>query len=364
MAEPQKYPVPNKNYFAWNYEEQTNIKHSVLCAYSRIWLYKLGSRNNTLFFDCHGGCGAYLDEQQKINYGSTIIVNKIAQEINNKRGSKTGFIYCEASRDYYDNFKKVLSESQCSPIATFNQKFETILAAPNIKTKYQHNPTLFFIDPFGYDLDIRNLKDLLSTYGSEIIINFMFDFINRFIGKPELENCLNGFFGSNEWKHANNLSGIEREKYLVDLFKRNIKSITKAKYVFAYRLCYPNKNQTYYYLIHLTNHIDGITLMKSAFASINNGRVEYLGKNNNAPSLFDFTQIKADEMYKNVLKNLTYKQISFDNLWKNIVEDTAYTDKDLSNILQQLQKDGKVKVTRVSSKRGGFKKDDLILIGG
>ena len=58
MSKPKEVPINGKNYFAWPYEEQTKVKHDVLRAYSRIWISKLGYRSNTLFFDCHGGCGA------------------------------------------------------------------------------------------------------------------------------------------------------------------------------------------------------------------------------------------------------------------------------------------------------------------
>ena len=168
------------------------------------------------------------------------------------------------------------------------------------------------------------------------------------------------FFGTDEWKLANNLNGIEREKFLVELYKREIKRITKAKYVFAYRLCYPNKNQTYYYLIHLTNHIDGITLMKDSFASVNNGRVEYLGKNNDLTTLFDLSPFKTDEMYNNILIKYRETSITFANLWESIVEETAYTSKDLNLVLQELEKQGKVKIKRITSKRCSYKEQDLI----
>ena len=189
---------------------------------------------------------------------------------------------------------------------------------------------------------------------------FCCDFINRFISEPSIENCYNNFFGTDEWKKANDMNGLERETFLVDLYKKKIKEVTRAKYVFAYRLCYPNKNQTYYYLIHLTNHIDGITLMKESFASINNGRVEYLGKNNNVLSLFDLTPLKATELYDCKLKQYKGESLTFNQLWENIVEDTAYTSKDLNLTLQELENMNIIEVTRVSSKRCSYKENDII----
>ena len=190
----------------------------------------------------------------------------------------------------------------------------------------------------------------------------MFDFINRFTSVSGIEETYTSFFGTDKWKNANSMSGVEREQFLISLYKEKVKEITKAKYVFAYRLCYPDKNQTYYYLVHATNHIDGITLMKSSFASVNNGRVQYLGKNNQSICFFDFTDYKADDIYTNYLKKYFCRGVSFEELWEDIVEDTAYTSKDLAVSIQELERKNVISVTRVSSKRGSYREKDIIFV--
>ena len=359
MSKPKKIVIENKPYYGWQYEEQTKIKHQVLGAYSKVWISKLGYKTNTLFFDCHGGCGAYINSDGTVQFGSSVIVKNIANSIGQKRTTKTGVYYCEIEKDVFDNFNKIKDELGLK-IITYNKAFEEVITDNKIASYYKSYPTLFFIDPFGYNFDINILSGLMDTFGNEIIINFMFDFINRFTSVANLEDTYTSFFGSDKWKLANNMSGNEREQYLVNLFKDKVKEITKAKYVFAYRLCYPDKNQTYYYLIHATNHIDGITLMKSSFASVNNGRVEYLGKNSQLISFFDFADFKAHDIYNNCLKVYRGKTITFEKLWEEIVEDIAYTDKDLNIAIQELEKDNLVITQRISSKRGSYKEKDTI----
>ncbi len=361
MSKPEKIQISNKNYYGWYYEEQTKIKHQVLKSYSKVWISKLGFKNNTLFFDCHGGCGAYINDDGSIQYGSSIIVKNIADNINQNRQTKTGIYYCEKDVDVFENFVKVKEECNLK-IKTYNEPFEEVITKANIIKNYRKYPTLFFVDPFGFNFDINILSGLMGSFGNEIIINFMFDFINRFVSVPAMEDSYNKFFGSDKWKIAENKSDKEREDYLVNLFKEQVKKITKARYVFAYKLCYPNKNQTYYYLIHATNHIDGITLMKDSFASINNGRVEYLGKNNQMISFFDLAFYKAEDIYTNCLRSYAGQSVTFETLWADIVEDTAYTNKDLSISIQELERNNKVSVTRVSSKRGSYKEKDIIYI--
>ena len=57
MYKPKEYPVPGKDYFAWEYEPQTMMKHAVLGEYYRVWATKLGKYQTAHFFDCFGGCG-------------------------------------------------------------------------------------------------------------------------------------------------------------------------------------------------------------------------------------------------------------------------------------------------------------------
>lgn len=359
---PKEIAIPDKQYFAWPYEKQTQVKHSVLSAYAKIWISKLGSKRNTLFFDCHGGCGAYIKDDGTISYGSSIIVKQIADKLSEKRTTKTGVYYCEKDQKTYNNFVSVMSDLGISKIVKNNDCFENVISNPSVMNYYNNYPTLFLIDPFGYNLDIGNLSGLMKGFGNEIILNFMFDYISRFLSVSSNEKTFNTFFGTDEWKCALALSGQKRENYLVDLMKNRLKDITGAKYVFPYRLCFPNKDQTYYYLIHVTNHIDGITLMKEAFASVNNGKVQYLGKHNDEISLFDFNWYKADDIYKCYLENRKGRRITVNELWESIVEETAYTKKDLAGILDELVNSNKICVERKTSKRGSYRENDVITV--
>jgi hypothetical protein len=93
MAKPNNINVPGKNFFAWQYEEQTEIKHRVLGAYYKIYTSKLGRSRNTLFFDCHGGCGAYINNDGTLSYGSAILVNSVAEPVFVNRPTTNNHIY-------------------------------------------------------------------------------------------------------------------------------------------------------------------------------------------------------------------------------------------------------------------------------
>lgn len=352
----------NKPYFSWKYEEQTKIKHKVLGYYSKVWVSKVGLFNETTFVDCHAGCGSYVDDCNNEQLGSSMIVKDAAKELEQKRKRETKIICCEKDKETYDNLLSVLKYNNYNSFITYNDDFENILCEVNFHKIINNNSTLFFVDPSGFDFNINSLRGMMLHKGSEILINFMFDFINRFITNVDLENTYNKYFGCDEWKEASNLSGNLREDFLVKLYKRRLKEITKSKFVFFYRLYYPNKKQTYYYLVHCTNHIDGITSMKDIFASINNGRVEYKGKSEDELTIFDLSWYKANDLYETYLKEFKNKAITFNSLWELLADVVNYTNKDLNKALIELINDKKIRVDRITSHRSSFKGNDTIYV--
>lgn len=238
MSKPAQIPIEGKDYFAWKYEEQTQIKHKVLAYYWHIWVGKLGKSSDTLFMDCHGGCGAYINNDGIISYGSSIQADKVATEINQNRKHSNYICVCEKDLQNYKNLQAVWADQFCSKRCRIkNCDFNEALKEPKLKAFYSTHPTFFLIDPFGYDLKMKNMAQLMRSYGSEIIINFMFDHLNRFLSIEGLDNQRDEYFGSHQWTEAMTLTGENREIFLVDLYKRKLKETTGAKFVFAYRLC-------------------------------------------------------------------------------------------------------------------------------
>lgn len=363
MSKPKNIPIEGKEYFGWYYEPQTKIKHRVLSTYAKIWISKLGKYRDTMFFDCHAGCGVYIDQETKeITYGSAFLIEEIANSLNANRSSQNYICACEINQHYYDNYKKVITDIGKKTISLKNNDFQNVMDDKRVRSYYSTHPTLFFVDPFGFTMKMSSIAKMMRNQKNEVLLNFMFDFINRFLFVVE-PDIINEFFGSNDWINAKELGGTAREKFLVDLYKRKLQEATGAKYVYAYRLCFADKNQTYYYLIHATNNIQGITYMKDSFASVNYGRVEYLGKKQDEISLFDLTEFKSYDFVQRALKPFSTQSQTFDYIWEKVADTVPYTSKDLSEALDMLQKEGKVIITRVTSKRGQYKGQDIIAFG-
>ena len=358
MSKPEKKWVEGKDFFHWKYEQQTEMKHKVVTEYFRVWATMLGQYNKVMFFDCFGGCGAYLDEKGNTRYGSPFLIAKEAQNLKNNLGRNIEIYATEPDKDNYDNLHKVadyLGDSLTVVPKFGNMTFEKLMSYKWTQEKYRENytSTLFLLDPFGFSLAYSDIEDIMKYPKNEMIINFMFDYISRFIGKddPALEKTYTAFFGTEEWRDAIPLNGEEREKKLVDIYKQQLKK--NAKYVFPFKLSFPDKDRTYYYLFHVTNNTAGCSIMKSAFASKNLGRVEYLGKKGDILTLFDMTEMKITDIRAFLKGKYTGQEKSFDDIIDEIIDDTPYLEKDVRAAIKAMEKDSEVEVTRITSKPTG-----------
>lgn len=64
-------------------------------------------------------------------------------------------------------------------------------------------PAFIFIDPFGYNLPFELIQRLMEHEKCEVFINFMYEFINRFIRRAGQEQVKIRLFGTEEWHNLN-----------------------------------------------------------------------------------------------------------------------------------------------------------------
>lgn len=355
MGEQEKRYIKGYDFYFWEYEEQTKIKHQVLKEYIDKWIKIVGSYSKLNYFDCFGGCGAYI-EKNKIYYGSPVITGKIIDQNNLKLNRQVNLIIIDLEKENTDNIKKIFefNKIKVKPYIInndFDNEINKILDTGTLA------PTFFFIDPFGFRIKYSTLQRIMKNPKSEVLLNFMFNSINRFL-IDSLENTLNDLFGTDKWKQAKSLSGKKRENLLKDIFENNLRNI--ANFVYSYRINFPNIDRTYYYLIHLTNHRKGCSIFKSCFANINNGNIEFKGKKKNEMTFFDIRDVKLDEIKNCLLNRYIGQDLTYFNIIDDIIDKTIYLEKDIRESLKQLEKNEYIYITRITSKKTGIDGEDII----
>jgi hypothetical protein len=112
----------------------------------------------------------------------------------------------------------------------------------------------------------------------------------------------------------------------------------------------------------MTNHIKGVSIMKSCFAEINEGEVTYLGKSKDQLSIMNVNKVKTEGIKIYLLDNYKNKEITFNDIISENIDSTPYLEKDFRKVLKELRDEGKVKVEHISSKRSdAIKEKDLII---
>lgn len=367
MAKPKKLYVEGKDYFLWPYEKQTQMKHKVVMDYFRIWATKLGAYYKVCYLDCFGGCGAYLDNGE-IYYGSPFLASEVASELIEKNHERKIEVYVtEPDKENNENLFKVKDElsEKLSVLPQIGKlRFEELIKNKWTVDRYKDpkTPMFFFIDPFGYSLNFDDIKDIMMYQRNEMIINFMYDYISRFINtldNPGLEDTYDKFFGCQDWREARSLTGEARERKLVDVYKRQLKR--SSKFVFQYKISFPDKDRTYYYLFHATNNIGGCSIMKDVFATWNFGRVEYLGKKGDELTLFDLHEFKIGEIKSTLTAKYAGKEMSFNEIFEDIIDETLFLEKDIRAAIKEMREEGTVQTKRVTSKTDrGLSGDDMV----
>jgi three-Cys-motif partner protein len=316
----------------------------VFSDYFDKWVKILGRFHKLNYIDGFGGCGAYKDKNGKIYFGSPILAAEIIKDNKVHLERDANLIIIDENKDNIKNMESIFNYKKLDvkPIfvnGDFDKTINEILdKVSNIA------PTFVFIDPFGFEIKYSTLKKIMNIKKSEILFNFMFNGINRFLSLEQNEKIMNDLFGTNKWKPLSELKGIERENKIIELYKSQLKKI--AKFVFPYPIEFPKMRRTYYYLLHLTNHYKGASIMKSSFAKFNYGRAKYLGVRGSQLSLFEIGTIKDREIedflvskYQNTSK--TYFEVIEEN-----IDETPYLENEIDKALKELEESNIIYIER------------------
>jgi len=246
----------------WDIEPHTEAKHEILRKYLDAWLPIITRWNERiLFIDGFAGPGEYIGGK----CGSPLIAIKSAIEHKTDINSEIKMLFIEADKKRCEYLKQKISsmtipaniETECI-CAKFDEALGKILSYIDEK-KVKLAPAFVFVDPFGFTgLPFSLIKRVMQNQKCEVMINFMYEEINRFIGDEKLWPGLIETFGTDKWKSA--IAEKDSEKRLEILhntYKEQLEKEGGIKYVRSFKMI--NKaNKTDYFLFFGTNNITGL----------------------------------------------------------------------------------------------------------
>ena len=263
--------VTDDKYWA-EYDGLQHAKHQLLRRYLAGWFPILAScSGRVLYLDCHAGRGRHETGHE----GSPILALKILLEHRQRRqilaSTEVRFVFFEINRANYEclcteieSLSKLPGSVKIDPYHA-DYAFALDEIVNDLRQRKQRlAPAFAFLDPYGFTLSMGLLNDLLEFPRCELLVNFMYRYVDMAMHSPSQADNLDALFGCQDWR---GLVGIkdrdERANQTIALFSRQL----QAEFVTHMHMRASN-GALKYVLLHATNHRKGRELMKDAMWSV------------------------------------------------------------------------------------------------
>jgi three-Cys-motif partner protein len=242
--------------------EPTYLKHFFLERYLETVAYHIGfSHREFIYVDCFSGPWRAGDEQ----LGDTSIrialdlLNAVSKGLAQKQKyPKIRAIFVEKNPTAFADLQRVL-EAHSGDITTTALPGEFEANIPRILHEAGTTFTFFFVDPTGWTgFAMENLRPILRRANGEVMINFMYDFINRFLSFQSVSNeeSLDRCFGTDDWRSIPD--SPDREAALVSLYAEQVRATGNFRYATYTRVLKPLHDRAYFHLVYATRNPKGI----------------------------------------------------------------------------------------------------------
>lgn len=346
----------------------SRIKHQILTRYLPNWAVILGRAYDLLYYiDCFAGPGRYEAEGEQVD-GSPIIAVKAGREYAARNPhKKLGMVLVDDDAAQMEQLKTCLESTLPHP-----ENFKVVMrfadsrslvpkVIAGIKAR-KSAPSFFLVDPYGHPLSIPIMNDILALPRSELLVNLMWYRINMDMNNDAVVHHVTELFGDEEWREQTFMRqhGTRREEGFLQYFCSRL----SAQYVRPFRIQYDANedriagNRTKYYLIHASNSLKAVLLMKDVMWPLGDEEGTFDFSGNSQGVLISQTP-QPDELKAILLRKFAGRQIAFDDILGKTWT-LPFIAKHYRSVLQQLRSAGVVEITPVTSKEKGLAGRDLV----
>ena len=245
------------------------------------------------------------------------------------------------------------------------------------------------IDPKGVP-DVRQFKCLIEPDRSEVLLNFMFEFANRFAHTrdrmPTLEGWLRGLSDDDSWRNDfADLRGEEREVAITTRARPTIQRMGNYQYAPAITVDESDVDRPLYKLIYLTRHHVGLRVFRDAHLAALKAQASYRtvrkqelreAKTGMGDLFAGTRQIEPNErsavemsrgaddaraFVREVVKYQREQGVLWRELWPRALDACVTTHRQLADVVGKLRDDGEIVVPAWTSRQLKIPKDDYRL---
>lgn len=258
--------------------EQAYVKHYFLASYFEALIFKIASRYDTVVY-VDGYSGPWQSGSERFadtSFGIALATLRSAKETWKAKGRSV-------------EMRAVLVEERdeaFAKLAELQPKYPDVDIVPikgdfrrNVDSILQAIPADAFafilIDPLGWRIPIEAIAPLLSRPNTEVLFNFMFDFINRAASMAHSVTGLDELLPVSGWREqladldkigASKGRSAGRKRILIEAFREVMRRKGDFPYVAEMPVLRPMKNRTLYSLVYASRSPMGIKVFRDCQA--------------------------------------------------------------------------------------------------
>ena len=253
--------------------EQSYVKHVFLERYLERLVHKTASTyDHVVYVDGFAGPWQSANEEfQDTSFGIalTALRNAKATWKQTGRNVRMSALLVERDTEAYKVLSRISARYPDVNIKTYRGDFLAVL--PEILGDIPIGAfAFFFIDPKGWRVPLHALSGMLQRRHSEVIFNFMFDFINRAasIKDPAVALGLDELIPYGDWRtkleevERYRTTPEERKEILVDAFGQSLAKVGAYDFVAETTVLRPLSDRPLYCLCYATRHPKGIEVFR------------------------------------------------------------------------------------------------------
>jgi three-Cys-motif partner protein len=252
--------------------EQTKAKHFILRKYLQALAFKVLTISDVTYVD--GFSGPWETRTEDFADSSFMIAIEVLKDAQQKladRGKhrRIRCFLCERNPDAFEKLKTAVAPhhkpAERFEIQTYGGNFTD--AIPKISDFIKNSFALIFIDPTGwtgYNFDL--IKPIFLPRSVEVIINYMYDFINRAVGMADAATIasFDGILGGPGWNDRLDpeLASQDRGMAVEKLFRDTLMSVGKFQYVVSTKVYRPTIDRPNFFLTYGTKSNKGLSTFR------------------------------------------------------------------------------------------------------
>jgi three-Cys-motif partner protein len=246
--------------------EQTKVKHFILKRYLQALAFKVLTFSDLTYID--GFSGPWETRTENFSDSSFMIAISVlqdAQKLVLQRMRKQRRIRCFFSENNAEAFAQLQEAvtvfhkpQEEFEIKTYRGKFEDAIG--EIQAFIGTSFPLIFIDPTGWTgYPFNKIKPLFARPKCEVLINFMYEFVNRFAysDDEDIISSLDPILGGPGWRNRLDPS-LPRGPAVEKLFRETLKSAGDFDFVISTKIDKATAERPHFFITYGTKSPDGL----------------------------------------------------------------------------------------------------------